>query len=99
MATKSANVMARVEPEVKEQAENILNQLGIPASTVINLLYRQIIMTKSVPFALAVPSMPIARDEMTDKEFGAMMAHGLQQAKADQSDSVTNVFARLRQEV
>ncbi len=30
MATKSANLYARVEPEVKEQAESILNQLGIP---------------------------------------------------------------------
>ena len=46
MATKTANVLARVEPEVKEEAESILNQLGIPASVVINMLYKQIIMTK-----------------------------------------------------
>lgn len=38
MATKSANVLARVEPEVKEQAESILSKLGIPASVVINML-------------------------------------------------------------
>ena len=30
MATRTANVMARVEPDVKEQAEGILDQLGIP---------------------------------------------------------------------
>ena len=41
MATKTANVLARVEPEVKEEAESILNQLGIPASVVINMLYKQ----------------------------------------------------------
>ena len=29
---KSANLYARIEPEVKEQAETILNALGIPAS-------------------------------------------------------------------
>ena len=45
MATKSANILARVEPEVKEQAEEILSKLGIPASVVINMLYKQIIMT------------------------------------------------------
>ncbi len=39
MATKSANVLARVEPEVKEQAEAILSKLGIPASVAINALY------------------------------------------------------------
>ncbi len=48
MATKTANVLARVEPEVKEEAESILNQLGIPASVVINMLYKQIIMTKGI---------------------------------------------------
>ena len=39
MATRTANVMARVEPDVKEQAEVILDQLGIPASVVINALF------------------------------------------------------------
>ena len=30
MATKTANLYARIEPDVKEQAENILSALGIP---------------------------------------------------------------------
>ena len=30
MAAKTANVMARVEPSVKEQAEEIMEMLGIP---------------------------------------------------------------------
>ena len=52
MAAKTANVLARVEPEVKEQAENILGQLGIPASVAINMLYKQIIITQGLPFSL-----------------------------------------------
>ena len=32
---KSANLYARIEPEVKEQAEAILSALGIPASNAI----------------------------------------------------------------
>ena len=32
MAAKSANLYARIEPDVKEQAEEILATLGIPAS-------------------------------------------------------------------
>ena len=31
MATKTANLYARIEPDVKEQAESILSSLGIPA--------------------------------------------------------------------
>ena len=69
MATKTANVLARVEPDVKEQAEAIMAKLGVPASTVINMLYKQIILTRSIPFALSVPSAPIAYDEMDTAAF------------------------------
>ena len=44
MATKTANVLARVEPETKERAEAIMTQLGVPASVVINMLYKQIML-------------------------------------------------------
>lgn len=44
MASKTANILACVEPEVKEEAESIMNQLSIPASVVINMLYKQIII-------------------------------------------------------
>lgn len=60
MATRTANVMARVEPNVKSQAESILEDLGVPSSTVINALYKQIIYTRSIPFDLSVPSVPAA---------------------------------------
>ena len=99
MATKTANVMARVEPGVKEQAEAIMDMLGIPASVVINTLYKQIIMTRSIPFPLAVPAAPVARDEMDDTAFDTMMARGLSEAKADHSRTVSDVFADLRQEI
>lgn len=93
MAVKTANVLARVEPNVKEQAEAIMAQLGVPASVVINMLYKQIIMTKSIPFSLSVPSAPVARDEMDKESFDAMMRQGLKEAKADMSKPIDDVFA------
>ena len=99
MASKTANVMARVEPSVKEQAEAIMDMLGIPASVVINTLYKQIIMTRSIPFSLSVPAIPVARDEMDETAFNAMMARGLNEAKADQSRIASDVFADLRREI
>jgi len=99
MATKSANVLARVEPEVKEQAESIMSQLGLPASVVINALYKQIIMTKSIPFSLSLPKEPVTLDSLTTEEFNSIMEKGLLQAKADQSRPVSDVFADLRQEL
>ncbi len=99
MATKSANVLARVEPEVKEQAESIMSKLGLPASVVINALYKQIILTKSIPFSLSLPKEPVTLDSMTTEEFNSIMEKGLSQAKADQSRPVSEVFADLRREL
>lgn len=99
MATKTANVMARVEPSVKEQAEEIMDMLGIPVSVVINTLYKQIIMTRSIPFSLSVPTAPVARDELDDAAFRAMMERGLKEAKVDQSRLASDVFADLKREM
>lgn len=97
MASKTANVLARVEPQVKEQAEEILSKLGVPASVVINMLYKQIIMTKSIPFSLSVPNPPTTLDSVTTEEFNSIMQTGLSQAKTDQSRHSDDVFADLRQ--
>lgn len=99
MATKSANVLARIEPEIKEQAESIMSQLGLPASVVINALYKQIIITKSIPFSLSLPKEPVTRDSMTTTEFNSLMEKGLSQAKSDSSRPASDVFADLRREL
>ena len=90
---KTANVLARVEPDVKEEAESILNELGVPASVVINMLYKQIIMTKGIPFSLTLHKAPVALDEMTKEGFDAMMGKGLEQAKANEGRSAEDVLA------
>ena len=41
MAVKTANVTARIQPNIKEQAEEILERLGIPVSVFIDMAYRQ----------------------------------------------------------
>ena len=99
MAAKTANVMARVEPDVKEQAEAVMSVLGIPVSTVINMLYKQIIMTRSIPFPLVLPDAPLARDEIDETCFNAMMARGLNEAKNNQSRPAADVFADLEREL
>ena len=98
MATKTANVLARVEPDIKAKAEGIMAQLGVPASVVINMLYKQIIMTKSIPFSLSVSNSFQTLDEMNEEEFELMTQKGLTDAKAGNSRSAKSVFNDLRQE-
>ena len=96
MATKSANVTARVQPEIKRQAEAVLDKIGLPVSVLIDTLYRQIIMTGGVPHSLTVPSLP-TRDSMTDEQFHAMMEKGYHQAKSGEGLSVDEAFAKIRE--
>lgn len=99
MATKTANVLARVEPDVKQQAEEIMSQLGIPVSVVINMLYKQIIMKKGIPFSLSLPSAPVTLDEMDKATFNSIMENGLKQAKNGESLNAEDVFNSLRKEL
>ena len=63
MAIKSANVTARVQPEIKQQAEAILANIGLPVSVLIDTLYRQIIMTGGVPYSLSMPRGTVQRND------------------------------------
>ena len=67
---KNATVSARIDEDVKDQAEDILRQLGIPVSVVINTLYHQIINKNGIPFTLTLPDKDKDKDkpQKGDKE-------------------------------
>ena len=98
MAIKTANVNSRMQENIKQQAESILDRLGIPRSVAIDMYYRQIITHNGIPFSVALPAKVPARDEMTTVEFNKMMEVGLNQAKNDDSFGVDEVFAELEGE-
>lgn len=99
MAVKTANVTARIQPEIKESAEAILEKLGIPVSVFIDMTYRQVIANNGVPFSVSIPRTITTRDEMTDTQFDSIMERGLMQAKSDDSRLAKEVFADLRKKV
>lgn len=99
MATKTANVLARVEPDVKQQAEEIMQELGIPVSVVINMLYKQIIMKKGIPFSLSLSKSIATLDEMDNAAFNDVMEKGLKQAKNGESLGAEDVFSSISKEI
>lgn len=98
MATKTANVTARVAPEVKERAESVLEQLGVPVSVLIDSLYRQIIMTNGIPYTLSVRTLP-TRDSMSDSQFNSMMETSISQAVSGQGCSADEAFKRAMEQI
>ena len=74
---KTANLYARIEPEVKEEAEQILSSLGISVSNAINMFYKQIILQKGIPFELKLPeNHPINIHSMTSKQLDMELEKG-----------------------
>lgn len=49
---KTATARARMEPEVKDEAEKILEECGLSASEAIGMFYRQVILHHGLPFAV-----------------------------------------------
>ena len=99
MATKSANLYARIEPDVKEQAEKILSALGIPAFNAINMFYKQIILQRGLPFDVKLPSSrPIDMSALSEAELNAELEKGYADIKAGRTKEASAVFADIRKD-
>ncbi len=95
---KSANLYARIEPDVKEQAENILSALGIPASNAITMFYKQIILHRGLPFSVKLPDRPLDVSRMTEEQLNAELEKGYAAMQAGQTVPAAGVFADIRKE-
>ena len=98
MATKSANLYVRIEPDVKEQAESILSALGIPASNAINMFYKQIILNRGLPFEVKIPTAkPVNAAELTEAELNAELEKGYADIEKGNVENAANAFAAFRE--
>ena len=71
---KSASVNTRVNPLIKEQAESILEELGISMATAMGLFLKQIVIHNGLPFDVCLPkTSPTAYGALTDAEFNRLM--------------------------
>ena len=99
MSTKSANLYARIEPAVKEQAESILSALGIPASNAINMFYKQIILQRGLPFEVKIPAAkPVDMSVLSEEEMNAELEKGYADMVAGRTKSAKQVFADIRKD-
>jgi DNA-damage-inducible protein J len=52
--SKAAMIRARVESELKQEAESVLKRLGLSASDAIRLFYRQVVLQQRLPFQVQI---------------------------------------------
>lgn len=92
---RTANVFARVEPEVKEQAEQVLDRLGIPMSNAVGMFLRQIVLQRGIPFEMKLPAYeePVAYGSLTKEQFNAEIEKGMEDIRAGRVYSADEVEA------
>lgn len=52
---KTENINVRIEPKLKKEAEETLNDLGMNMADAITIFLKQVVMTESIPFAIKKP--------------------------------------------
>lgn len=98
MANTTA-VYARIDTELKENAENILSQLGISPSSAIQMLYSQIVLQRRLPLDLRLPSVkPTNISGMSRAELDEELTKGIASLKSSRSYTADEVDDELAKE-
>ena len=96
---RTSNIFARVEPEVKTQAEDVLNRLGIPMSNAVDMFLRQVILQKGIPFDIKLPVQKLVDiSKLSEEEINKEIAKGMddiENGRVYTSEEVENEMRRL----
>ena len=93
MANTSA-VYARIDSNLKENAEGILSELGISPSGAIQMLYSQIVLQRGMPFDLRLPaSAPTAIGGISRAELDRELNKGVDSLRAGKGVSAEDIDA------
>lgn len=94
---KSANLYARIEPELKDQAESILSALGIPASNAITMFYKQIVLQHGIPFDVKLPASNLVdTSTLTEEQLNAELEKGYADVVAGRTKEAKSAFVDIR---
>lgn len=96
---KTATLNLRVNPLVKQRAEEVLNVLGIPMSTAIDIYLNQISLTGGIPFAVTIPKVPasVNMDLMTVEQIHTKLAKGYADAEEGRVQDARTVIEQFRE--
>ncbi len=71
---RTSNIYVRVEPNIKEQAEVVLEKLGIPMLNAVSIFLRQVVMQNGLPFEVKIPNTkPLSLSDLSETEFNIEM--------------------------
>ena len=71
---KTETVQARMEPEIKRDAEEVFSSLGLSATEAITLFYRQVALCRGLPFSMKIPNAE-TREAIRQAQTGEGLIH------------------------
>lgn len=96
---RTSNVFVRVEPEVKEQAEKILSELGIPMSNAVGMFLRQVVLQRGIPFEMKLPKeTPLAFGSLTKEGRDRELEKGMEDIREGRVYSAESVLEELHRD-
>lgn len=92
---KSASVNVRINENIKQHAESILEDLGISRAVAIDLFYRQIILHNGLPFDLKLNTPPLSTSDFSPSELEDILSRGVEETNNGNGRSAKEFFATL----
>ncbi len=96
---KSATLNLRVNPVLKQDAEQILSRLGIPMSTAIDMFLNQVVLTGGIPFSVTLPKPPAEIDisQMSNGQFLVEIERSRKEQLEGKTHDVDEAFDLLKE--
>ena len=88
---KTATITARIDPNLKEHAENVFSALGLTTSQAITLFYRQVQLQQGLPFEVRLIGSPSQKASSVVRESSVRGKYAYVPTSAEE-------FARRKQE-
>lgn len=96
---KTANLCTRIDPKLKEQAEYILNSLGLPPSRAITMFYKQVVLQQGLPFDVQLNyRKPLDISSVSKDKLNAELEKGYQSILSGGVKPADEVFESLHKE-
>ncbi|MDR0425155.1 MAG: type II toxin-antitoxin system RelB/DinJ family antitoxin [Clostridiales Family XIII bacterium] len=83
---KNTSISIRMDSDLKERTENILEQFGLNMTTVVNMLFHQIVREQAIPLSLTLKSKGYAMDELNSAKADRMAGYAGRTAESVAED-------------
>lgn len=96
---KTTNLYVRLEPGLKEQAEAVLEQLGMPVSNAVNIFLKQVVMQRGIPFDVKLPAgKPVEMASLSEAEMNRELEKGYSEFIQGKAKPATQIFSDIRKD-